>query len=252
MNNGINIFLDWDDTLFPSYYISKEKKSEITINHSELQQLDLIIRDLLTKLLTIGTITIITNSKDGWVHKSALQYLPQSSGIIFSIPVISAQAIYSGQTTYIEYWKVFAMRHCLVGKLGNPITQIISIGDNEYERMAANIVSDELKKTIQLNKTHGIQDDREIYLKIFKLLNFPTINQLAIQLGVLKDKIQEYIDQKNDIFFEWEGTAMALNTVSEPYSTELIESIKEELVSNKVNTINPLENDAIHLPDKDI
>ena len=91
------IFLDWDDTLFPTTWIMQNNIDLITkynFNHYTLfSKLDNILYKLLLKLQTYGKIIIVTNAILKWVNIS-LSLLPRTDHLINkSILMISAREI---------------------------------------------------------------------------------------------------------------------------------------------------------------
>ena len=101
-----NLFIfDWDNTLFPTYFLAQENilyESEIP---SEYLLLFSLLEDRLLKLLqfciNIGDTYIITNSSVGWVEHSINKYYPGLLKILNDIDIISAKNEYEHKLFFI-------------------------------------------------------------------------------------------------------------------------------------------------------
>jgi len=76
------IFLDWDDTLLCSSYLSgqgyrldSELESSSPIDR-ELKELESSVIGLLRLAMTFGDVHVVTNAETGWVQLSAKKFLP--------------------------------------------------------------------------------------------------------------------------------------------------------------------------------
>ena len=91
IKNKTLIILDWDDTLFPTSWATK---NDIDLTDPDTQnkyivsfsKLDLLLHKLLTNFLNCGTVIIVTNATLGWVLISS-NILPSTQELIKSIKV---------------------------------------------------------------------------------------------------------------------------------------------------------------------
>lgn len=120
------MFYDWDDTLFPSTYLTKKNYrldtteiDEVTSN--ELRRLEAIVINLMNISLALGDVVIVTNGEHGWVELSAYKYFPT-----FAQDVLPKLQVRSARTTFQNHfpdsplkWKVCwffheSLKRCLM------------------------------------------------------------------------------------------------------------------------------------------
>ena len=131
------LIFDWDDTLLPTTWLSTQALLEdLTIKSNTVTSI--ILADIAESVLTVlrqalmhGFVIIVTNSEAGWVEQSCRRFLPNCQALIDTIPIISARASYELYTASPLEWKKRAFR----AECGSA-TNIVSIGDSEYERQA--------------------------------------------------------------------------------------------------------------------
>jgi hypothetical protein len=192
------IILDWDDTLFPTYWISKNK---INIAQSStrdkyivyFQELDRVLSKLLNKLSTYGKIIIVTNALPEWVKISSI-VLPNTYLFLKNTKIVSARAKYQKYGSSPMQWKEYAFKYEITNELKkNNFINVISIGDAEYEYRAL----------ISLN---FIDINKHKLLKSIRFMKYPTHDILIDQLEVLFNVIPEismnqtHMDLKFDKF----------------------------------------------------
>lgn len=191
MSNNTLIILDWDDTLFPTSWLSNnninikssKKRKEYKIMFSEL---DNSIHNFLIECLKYGNVAIITNASYGWLVTSLLM-IPQSKKIINDkIKVLSAREQYSNDYSISE-WKKLAFSEEIYNYFidKKELHNIISIGDAYYEY-------DALVDIYDYNK---IIPKKRI-LKTVKLLNNPTYYTLIDQINILFKCIGKLVNRK--------------------------------------------------------
>jgi len=176
------IILDWDDTLFPTSWIIK---NNINLNDKSTQnqyivffaRLDVILCDLLNKLLKHGQVIIVTNAVIRWFIVSS-NILPYTQKILKEkILILSARdAFQSKYPNEMHKWKkkVFdkiVEQYFLRYKLQN----ILSVGDAEHE---FNALTD-------LYNEHSIAKLR--LLKTIRFMKDPSFDQLVDQLEVFSN-----------------------------------------------------------------
>lgn len=182
--NNTLFILDWDDTLFPTNWITKNNinlsDSNTRNGHIEyFKVLDRSLSKFLEKIMKFGTVIIVTNAMKDWVKISAI-VIPKTFGILKKINVVSARDLFSNSTKDIMEWKKRTFQLVIDKEFRNKITMnVISIGDAEYEHQA--LVS--LTKT-NINKIK--------YLKSFRLIREPHYDQIVEQLDLLEKYIEQF------------------------------------------------------------
>lgn len=194
MKNNTLILIDWDDTLFPTSWITnnsinifnnKNIKKKIML----LSKLDYILYRFLKKSLNYGTVIIVTNASKLWVYNS-IKYLPYSSKIINNkIKLISARDKY-GHLNNPYLWKqyVFEDEVKIFFYNNKNIHNIISIGDAEYEHKAL-INFYEWKKIIPKKRI----------LKKIKFISSPSYSSVIYQIKILTKCINKIYNKKKHV-----------------------------------------------------
>jgi hypothetical protein len=170
------IILDWDDTLFPTTWItSNEINLKNNIDTDKFKgyflQVDIDLYNLLTRLQQCGTVIIVTNALLPWIKLSST-ILPKTSKILNQIKIISARGDYQSRSTNPMDWKKLAFES-IVQEMGKKINNIISVGDAEYEYNALISLFDSNSKSYKL-------------LKSVKFIKYPTKEVLIDQIRVLE------------------------------------------------------------------
>jgi hypothetical protein len=143
------IILDWDDTLFPTTWVTSNdiniknitstdsKDSKNIINF--FSKIDIELEHLLKTLLNCGNVAIITNAMLNWINISS-GILPRTSKLLDSnknnIDIISARGSYQDKSNDPMDWKKFAFAEIIKRNKFRRLNNIISIGDAEYEYKA--------------------------------------------------------------------------------------------------------------------
>ena len=180
-----NIFIyDWDDTLFPTTFLSKQ--SELTNEIKEiLKNMETHIKELLNESLNKGYVFIITNSRKGWVEDCAKKFYPNLE-ILKKIDIISARDLYENESPYDEKkWKERAFLKIKEDfKLFKEnIVNLICIGDSEFEIEAGKKLSKEFCNVV---------------IKNIKLKNKPNLNELMKEISWMNKEINRlYSFSKN-------------------------------------------------------
>lgn len=224
------IFIDWDDTLYPTSWIHNNNidctnKEDINKYKLFFLELDKSITNLL-EILTSNNdnaVYIVTNANKKWVELCLLT-LPKTKAIIEKdVIILSAKDNYNQKTNSIMDWKVLTFKDVVnnvyindaleLGGLYAPlhtsppsqfIGNVISIGDSNYEYTA-------LLNLYEYFKSNGFKlyntskkKEKEYLLKNIKLVDKPEFDILVNQLYVLKKNINAIIEQKNvvDILLE--------------------------------------------------
>jgi len=134
------IFLDWDDTLLCSSYLSgqgyrldSEFESSSAIDR-ELKDLESSVIGLLRLAMTFGDVHVVTNAETGWVQLSAKKFLPGVMTVLDQVKVISARSTYEQMfPDQPVKWKFCAFQERLFTDSKSP-KNVISFGDSHVER----------------------------------------------------------------------------------------------------------------------
>lgn len=171
------IILDWDDTLFPTTWTTKNKlyfdKYNIERYTDYFRNLDNILYKLISKLNDFGKVVIITNALPVWIDMSS-KVLLETRKLLQNINVISAKKIYRDKFQNAIEWKKMAFREELE-KHKHDVTNVISIGDAIYEYIALVKLYDPSKNTR--------------YLKSIRMVEKPNYDDLIRQLYELYNHI---------------------------------------------------------------
>jgi hypothetical protein len=142
MSEKEKVFVDYDDTLFPTTYLDD---NGILIDHSPrpgstffetMNRLDLQVVKFLEEIQEHGELIILTNAEEGWVTQSCEIFMPESYKIISVCKILSARDLYAHKFEDPGMWKKMLLVEHLEKELRNS-RYIISIGDSEFEREAA-------------------------------------------------------------------------------------------------------------------
>lgn len=183
------VIFDWDDTLFPTSFLSvvgfDKVQSEAKIQ-SSLSKIDKCVCRLLQKALRVGRTCIVTNAMKNWVETSSEMYLPLTYGLIRKneISVISARAQYEkSYPNDPKRWKHEAFLDIKESLENSVFTNIICAGDSTIELEAAKHLSKVLDQAI---------------LKTIKLKQSPTLEELSKQHETILEKFDQiYLTLKN-------------------------------------------------------
>ena len=143
------VFIDWDDTLFPTTWINKNNINIKNIkNYKVFIKLDQYIFMLLNQIKKKCHIVIVTNALKKWIE-NCISLLPQTKGLICThsvnsdnncknkINVISARENYQQIYASPIDWKIHTFKK-LIDKYEKKFIfkKIISIGDSIAEYIA--------------------------------------------------------------------------------------------------------------------
>lgn len=173
--------LDWDDTLFPTTWASRNNINLVNNNDRQqyvvhFQELDRILSSFLKNISQYGKIVIVTNAMADWVKISSI-VIPKTYNIIKKLNIVSARGLFSPYTKNMMDWKKMAFQMVIKQEYKKKnVMNIISIGDAEYEHQAL----------VELTKSNF---DKIKYLKSFRLIKNPSHDQLIDQLNVLNASI---------------------------------------------------------------
>lgn len=186
------IIYDWDDTLFPTTWVTLSRMDVNNLKKSELYKkqfkpIDNMVFLLLKSSLRHGKVYIVTNASLFWVN-TALKLYPQTNSIISNVEIISCRDLYSKYyPNMMNLWKVKAFNDILKYNSvhrGKYYQHIISIGDAMFERSA--LVN--LKKNKLCKKAKNI-----------KFLDQPTYKKLLEQIEELYNNFETICQHDKDL-----------------------------------------------------
>lgn len=172
------IIFDWDDTLFCTTFLTGALGALITTPAVEevLRKISKAVQQLLEMSLRMGRTFIITNAESMWVEYTAANFLPDLVPTLQKVEVISArnrhQAEFPGD---IGKWKPQAFLDVQRRFDSDIITNLISIGDSEFEMDAAHIMGNKFT---------------EVLVKTVKFHEKPYPHELLTQLEILLVKFE--------------------------------------------------------------
>jgi len=186
------IFVDWDDTLLCSSYLSGQGlRLDTDIQPTrevarELKDLEMSVISLLRLAKMYGDVHVVTNAETGWVQLSAKKFIPGVIPLLEEITVLSARSAYEAMFPESPLkWKFYAFRE----KLGELFTKahaknIISFGDSHVEREAVRAV------------TRGFPNTKT---KSVKFAEKPSMEQLRRQLELVTNCFQYIHSHDGDL-----------------------------------------------------
>ena len=198
-----NIFIvDWDDTLFPTNWVTKNQIDITNINSINKYklffiELDKILAGMINLMNNYGTVFIISNANLSWL-KNCLNILPGTRNLVmkYKIRLISARDIYSSKYQSTIEWKVSCFQDVLSevlnelhGKTNNSnYLNIMSFGDANYEYIAL----------LNLDKFFKINNPNINYLlKNVKFMEKPDFNFIIEEINVLKKNLPTVVNKLN-------------------------------------------------------
>jgi len=187
------IFVDWDDTLLCSSYLSGQGlrlDTELAPSNDvarELKDLELSVISLLRLAKMYGDVHVVTNAETGWVQLSAKKFIPGVVPLLEEVNVLSARSAYESMFPDSPLkWKFYAFQEKLCdvfAKSQNP-KNIISFGDSHVEREAVRAVTRGLPNT----KTKSV-----------KFAEKPSMEQLRRQIELVTNCFQYIHSHDGDL-----------------------------------------------------
>jgi hypothetical protein len=193
-----NIFiLDWDDSLFPTYWVQQngiDLKNPVAYQKHKLYfiELDKQISSLLQTLNEIGEIFIVSNASGTWLQNS-ISILPLTKRFLADNDVSITSARDDNPEHDIEMWKVISFKNVADEFIQNAIKKtngnnlyinVISIGDAHWEYVAL-LNLDDFIKTTKL----------KYFLKNVKFMDKPTFEDIIDQNKVLVMNIGNIVNK---------------------------------------------------------
>jgi len=209
-NESTVIFVDWDDTLLCSSYLSGQGlRVDTEIEPSvevarELKDLEGSVIALLRLAKLYGDVHVVTNAETGWVQLSAKKFIPGVLPLLDEVSVVSARSSY--EIYFPESplkWKFYAFRQKIIdlSKKVHSHKNVISFGDSHVEREAVRAV------------TRGLPNTRT---KSVKFAEKPSMEQLRRQLELVRNCFQYIHSHDGDLDLQLTVTKTELPSSSPP------------------------------------
>jgi hypothetical protein len=193
------IFLDWDNTILPTFEMKQKNISLATDRKcayetlSNLPELDRAMVTMFKEIHRRGKVVIVTNAQQNWVEFSCNLFLPCLYNVINSlnIPIISAQ------TRYFELVKndqILSKQMAFESFDLSKYKQVISIGDSNIEFKAMMNVLEKFKQYLErpVFKTVKLADEKECTVEtlIHQSQNLPSIVMKFFRQRMVDEHIQ--------------------------------------------------------------
>lgn len=212
------IFVDWDDTLLCSSYLSGQGlRLDTDIEPSrdvarELKDLEVSVISLLRLAKMYGDVHVVTNAETGWVQLSAKKFIPGVIPLLEEVSVLSARSAYEAMFPESPLkWKFYAFQEKLrdVFTKAHAAKNIISFGDSHVEREAVRAVTRGLPNT----KTKSV-----------KFAEKPSMEQLRRQLELVTNCFQYIHSHDGDLDLQLTVTRTDSVPPPKPISEDLAAS----------------------------
>ncbi len=199
------IILDFDDTLFPSSWLSSINinlhSTDISeIHFLEIQKLDDIIFNFINSICDSSIVYIISNSDSSWINFSSQKFLPKSYPLILKCIIISSRDLHSKSHPHNpELWKKLTfttLLDFLVQKFSsnNSILNILSLGDQINDRDCLFFASSPHQHIINA--------------KSIKFISKPSVDLLYKQIQFVHSHLISILDYNNNLDIMIELTSL--------------------------------------------
>eukprot|EP00747_Dinoflagellata_sp_TGD_P193962 gnl/TRDRNA2_/TRDRNA2_60816_c0_seq1.p1 gnl/TRDRNA2_/TRDRNA2_60816_c0~~gnl/TRDRNA2_/TRDRNA2_60816_c0_seq1.p1 ORF type:complete len:315 (+),score=78.05 gnl/TRDRNA2_/TRDRNA2_60816_c0_seq1:116-1060(+) len=180
------IIFDWDDTLLCTSYLNLRQDQALppTIER-HLRGIEDEAQKLLELALRLGHTFIITNAMHGWVEYSAAKYVPGLLPVLQNVRVISARGKFEGQFPGdVAKWKVHAFLEVQRQLDSEIITNLISLGDSNFEMDAVHVMGKEFEQAM---------------IKTIKFQEHPSPEELLRQLELVSQKFERIVENARNL-----------------------------------------------------
>lgn len=180
------VIFDWDDTLLCTSYLNMRQGQALSpLIERHLRGIEAADRKLLELAMRLGQTFIITNAMNGWVEYSAAQYVPDLLPVLQRINIISARGkyenLYPGE---VGKWKVNAFLEVQRELDSQIITNLISLGDSNFEMDAVHIMGKEFAQAL---------------VKTIKFRENPSPEELLKQLELVAQKFEKIVENARNL-----------------------------------------------------
>lgn len=193
------LIFDWDDTLLPSTWISKQglRLDEASVvSDAQREELNTVAQSAIRTLRAAkrhGTVVIVTNAERGWIELSSRKWMPSICPLLESIQIVSARAAYEKPgVTLPSTWKTLCFRNevnSFFESLSPEKTRnVMSFGDANHERVAifqcTNEMSNVHTKSLKFMEQPQLEQLRKEHEWIFWCLKHVVNHQGTLDLQV--------------------------------------------------------------------
>mmetsp|Transcript_85183 Transcript_85183/g.237797 ORF Transcript_85183/g.237797 Transcript_85183/m.237797 type:complete len:340 (+) Transcript_85183:173-1192(+) len=180
------VIFDWDDTLLCTSFLNMRQDQPVSpVVERHLRGIESADRKLLELALRLGHTFIITNAMYGWVEYSAAKYVPDLLPVLQRLPIISArgkyEAMFPGE---VNKWKVQAFLEVQRQLDSQVITNLISLGDSNFEMDAVHVMGKEFAQAL---------------VKTIKFRETPSPEELLKQLELVAQKFERIVENARNL-----------------------------------------------------
>lgn len=181
--------LDWDDTLLCTTWLAALRarcRGPSAAQRQELRGVGAAARQLLQRAREAGEVVIITNSVSGWVEHSALAHVPEVLPLLKGVHIISARSEFGQEFPGdAARWKQQAFLTLKQRLPPLPVSNLISMGDSNYEIDAARFLGQRLGE--------------ETLVKTVKFCESPSPEQLRKELELVCCQLDKILGCARDV-----------------------------------------------------
>lgn len=191
------LIIDFDDSIFPTTFITSNKINIRDIKQRELykvmfSELDNTIYMLLNEMIKYCKILIVTNASKSWAN-TALNMIPNTCSFVNThINIVSVRDIYENKYPDKIYdWKqIWFINHIQPDILNLKTKNIISIGDGISE----------FKALVNLAMNNN---QKGVYFKSVRMMTNPSLKLLIDQINVIVSCTKDIVVEKKyrDLIF---------------------------------------------------
>jgi len=196
----VTIF-DWDDTLLCTSWLNDLEDNGEAMPRSvekHLRGIARVVAEVLELASTYGPVFIITNASEGWVEDSASRWIPELLPVLKAVPIISARSKFEKEFPYSPgMWKIKAFSEMQKQLPGNIVTNLLSIGDSNFEMDAVHAVAAKFDEAI---------------VKTIKFMERPNPARLLKQLELLSSRYRYIAEHENNLKINLERTTSKPNS----------------------------------------
>lgn len=180
------IIFDWDDTLLCTSFLNMRQEQQMPpVVERHVRGIEAAAIRLLELSLKLGHTFIITNAMNGWVEYSAAKYIPDILPLLQKLRVISARGRYEAQYPgEVSKWKVAAFLEVQRQLDSQIITNLISLGDSNFEMDAVHIMGKEFSQAL---------------IKTIKFRENPSPEELLKQLELVSQKFERIVENARNL-----------------------------------------------------
>lgn len=168
------IIFDWDDTLLCTSWLRDYdyERGVGPVEEVPLRQIARYAREALEVAVRAGPTYIITNAAVGWVEYSAAKWAPELLPILRQVRVISARDKFEASfPDDVMQWKIHAFLEVQRQLDSTPITNLVVLGDADYEIEAARIMGGEFEEGLVKTVKFQRYPEPEAHVKELELVS---------------------------------------------------------------------------------